>query len=113
MACDEHFFKPDFAPDKADFVFVQIFERLNYKPFRNQSLNAVYAVVVCLDNVRVFRAARFDNIRLERTLTEQPFFRVEVLLFNNFVSDSDECLANSLALFLRVCLFFDGGKERL
>ena len=72
MAADEGWGEAELFSDVPHFVFVKIFQRFDYQALFDERLNSFDAVMVRFDDLRIFRAARFDDVGVERALREHP-----------------------------------------
>lgn len=84
-----------------DFVLVKIRERFDELSRLEKFENFVDAVVVRFDFVRIFRSAAFDGVRVDGSLGEHPFVRIQAEGFHFAVLDVEEGLADDRAFFFR------------
>src|SRR5687768_14093039 len=96
MAVNDGFRETELLRDSARFVFEQVSQRLDY--LQPHILGQAADVVVRLDVGGSLRSA-FDNVRIQRSLSEELRSRNGLrVLFE----DPDELLADDLALSLRI-----------
>ena len=92
-------------PDLADFVFVELHERLDDFPGLDPPQQLGNAIMVRLDERGFTRATRLDRVGIDRALPEQPFTRRK--MFEHVVLDREKCDADALALDLGIRLRAD------
>ncbi len=87
--------------DLANFVFIERRQRLDDPARLDQLLDARHAIVMSLDDVGLRGAARFDGVRINRALSQDPMAVEKVAGAQDAFLHHDELLADDVALWSR------------
>ncbi len=99
--------EPQLPPDRPHFVFIEIGQRLHDPARFHQFLHARHAVVMRLDRRRIRRPARFDRVRINRALPQNPVPVQQSARFDDVLLHTHKLLADQVPLELRLPHVFE------
>src|SRR5689334_2402352 len=111
MALEEMLRDPQFTADFPHFVLVEGGKGLDKSVSFDQGLDSRNAIVVCLNQIRFGRSARFDRIRIDRALAKNPVAIQKIAGFQDSILDLYKLLTNSAPFLLRLMKTGQYGEE--